>query len=97
MTKRIKPKWQLEKEQNKKSKRGIFDYLNDFANSLQDAFKNMSKAFQWGYDKKKSKDAVGILTANTTTLFENRNDEIRKKTDQLSKRLDELERKIKEG
>ncbi|MCL5444323.1 hypothetical protein M3M44_08550 [Lactobacillus johnsonii] len=25
MTKRIKPKWQLEKEQNKKSKRGAFD------------------------------------------------------------------------
>lgn len=70
MTKRIKPKWQLEKEQ---SKRGTFDSLNDFANSLQEAF-----------------------NANTTTLFENRNDEIRKKADQLSKRLDELERKIKE-
>ena len=95
VTKRIKPKWQLEK--NKKSKRGTFDSLNDFANSLQDAFKNMSKAFQWGYNKKQSKDAVGLLTANTTTLFENRTEEIRKKTDQLSKRLDVLERKIKEG
>lgn len=94
MTKRIKPKWQLEKEQ---SKRGTFDSLNDFANSLQDAFKNMSKAFQWGYDKKKSKDIVGLLTSNTTTLFEDRTDEIRRKNDQLSKRLDELERKIKEG
>lgn len=100
MTKRIKPKWQLEKEQSKKSKKskkGIFDSLNDFANSLQDAFKNLSKAFHWGYDKKKSKDAVGLLTANTTNLIENRTDEIRKKTDRLSKRLDELERKIKEG
>lgn len=97
MTKRIKPKWQLEKEQSKKSKIGTFDSLNDFANSLQDAFKNMSKAFQWGYNKKQSKDAVGLLTANTTTLFENRTEEIRKKTDQLSKRLDVLERKIKEG
>ena len=97
MTKRIKPKWQLEKEQSKKSKIGTFDYLNDFANSLQDAFKNMSKAFQWGYNKKQSKDAVGLLTANTTTLFENRTDEIGKKTDQLSKRLDVLERKINEG
>lgn len=97
MTKRIKPKWQLEKEQNKKSKRGAFDSLNDFANSLQDAFKNMSKAFQWGYNKKKSKDAVGLLTSNTTNLIENRADEIRKKTDRLSKRLDELEREIKEG
>lgn len=97
MTKRIKPKWQLEKEQNKKSKRGTFDSLNDFANSLQDAFKNMSKAFQWGYNKKQSKDAVGLLTANTPNLIENRTDEIRKKTDRLSKRLDELERKIKEG
>lgn len=96
MTKRIKPKWQLEKEQSKKSKRGIFDYLNDFANSLQDAFKNMSKAFQWGYNKKQSKDIVGLLTSNTTTLFEDRTDEIRRKNDQLSKRLDELERKIKE-
>lgn len=94
VTKRIKPKWQLEKEQ---SKRGTFDSLNDFANSLQEAFKNMSKAFHWGYNKKKSKDTVGLLTANTTTLFENRNDEIRKKADQLSKRLDELEREIKEG
>ncbi len=97
MTKRIKPKWQLEKEQSKKSKRGIFDSLNDFANSLQEAFKNMSKAFHWGYNKKKSKDAVGLLTSNTTTLFENRIDEIRRKNDQLSKRLDELERKIKES
>lgn len=97
MTKRIKPKWQLEKEQNKKSKRGTFDSINDLANSLQDAFKNMSKAFQWGYNKKQSKDAVGLLTANTTTLFENRTEKIRKKTDQLSKRLDVLERKIKEG
>lgn len=97
MTKRIKPKWQLEKEQSKKSKRGTFDSLNDFANSLQEAFKNMSKAFHWGYNKKKSKDAVGLLTAHTTTLFENRTDEIRRKNDQLSKRLDELERKIKEG
>lgn len=97
MTKRIKPKWQLEKEQSKKSKRGTFDSLNDFANSLQEAFKNMSKAFHWGYNKKKSKDAVGLLTSNTTTLFENRTDEIRRKNDQLSKRLDELERKIKEG
>lgn len=96
MTKRIKPKWQLEKEQSKKSKRGTFDSLNDFANSLQEAFKNMSKAFHWGYNKKKSKDAVGLLTSNTTTLFENRTDEIRRKNDQLSKRLDELERKIKE-
>lgn len=97
MTKRIKPKWQLEKEQSKKSKRGTFDSLNDFANSLQEAFKNMSKAFYWGYNKKKSKDAAGLLTSNTTTLFENRTDEIRRKNDQLSKRLDELERKIKEG
>lgn len=97
MTKRIKPKWQLEKEQSKKSKRGTFDSLNDFANSLQEAFKNMSKAFHWGYNKKKSKDAVGLLTSNTTTLFENRTDKIRRKNDQLSKRLDELERKIKEG
>lgn len=97
VTKRIKPKWQLEKEQSKKSKRDIFDYLNDFANSLQDAFKNMSKAFQWGYNKKQSKDTVGLLTSNTTTLFEDRTDEIRRKNDQLSKRLDELERKIKEG
>ena len=97
MTKRIKPKWQLEKEQSKKSKRGTFDSLNDFANSLQEAFKNMSKAFHWGYNKKKSKDAVGLLTSTTTTLFENRTDEIRRKNDQLSKRLDELERKIKEG
>lgn len=100
MTKRIKPKWQLEKEQSKKSKkskRGIFDSLNDFANSLQNAFKNMSKAFQWGYNKKQSKDTVGLLTSNTTTLFEDRTDEIRRKNDQLSKRLDELERKIKEG
>lgn len=97
VTKRIKPKWQLEKEQSKKSKRGTFDSLNDFANSLQEAFKNMSKAFHWGYNKKKSKDAVGLLTSNTTTLFENRTDEIRRKNDQLSKRLDELERKIKEG
>ena len=96
VTKRIKPKWQLEKEQSKKSKRGTFDSLNDFANSLQDAFKNMSKAFHWEYNKKKSKDTVGLLTSNTTTLFEDRNDEIRKKADQLSKRLDELERKIKE-
>ena len=100
VTKRIKPKWQLEKEQSKKSKRGTFDSINDFANywanQFQEAFSKFGKAFQWGYDKKKSKDAVGILTANTTTLFENRNDEIRKKTDQLSKRLDELERKIKE-
>lgn len=101
MTKRIKPKWQLEKEQSKKSKRGTFDSLNDFANywanQFQEAFKNMSKAFQWGYDKKKSKDIVGLLTSNTTTLFEDRTDEIRRKNDQLSKRLDELERKIKEG
>ncbi len=97
VTKRIKPKWQLEKEQSKKSKRGTFDSLNDFANSLQDAFKNMSKAFHWGYNKKKSKDTVGLLTSNTTTLFEDRTDEIRRKNDQLSKRLDELERKIKEG
>lgn len=97
MTKRIKPKWQLEKEQSKKSKRGIFDYLNDFANSLQDTLKNMSKAFQWGYNKKQSKDTVGLLTSNTTNLIENRTDEIRKKTDRLSKRLDELERKTKEG
>lgn len=101
VTKRIKPKWQLEKEQSKKSKRGTFDSLNDFANywanQFQEAFSKFGKAFQWGYDKKKSKDAVGLLTANTTTLFENRTDEIRKKTDQLSKRLDELERKIKEG
>lgn len=101
VTKRIKPKWQLEKEQSKKSKRGTFDSLNDYvgywANQFQEAFSKLGKAFQWGYDKKKSKDAVGILTANTTTLFENRNDEIRKKTDQLSKRLDELERKTKEG
>ena len=94
MPKRIKPKWQIEKEQ---SKRGTFDSLNDFANSLQDAFKNMSKAFQWGYDKKKSKDIAGLLTSNTTTLLEDRTDEIRRKNDQLSKRLDELERKIKEG
>ncbi|TGA93839.1 hypothetical protein [Lactobacillus johnsonii] len=97
VTKRIKPKWQFEKEQSKKSKRGTFDSLNDFANSLQEAFKNMSKAFHWGYNKKKSKDAVGLLTSTTTTLFENRTDEIRRKNDQLSKRLDELERKIKEG
>lgn len=97
VAKRIKPKWQLEKEQSKKSKRGTFDSLNDFANSLQEAFKNMSKAFHWGYNKKKSKDAVGLLTSTTTTLFENRTDEIRRKNDQLSKRLDELERKIKEG
>ena len=96
VAKRIKPKWQLEKEQSKKSKRGTFDSLNDFANYLHDAFKNMSKAFHWGYNKKKSKDGVGIVTANTTTLLKDRNDEIRKKTDQLSKRLDELERKIKE-
>lgn len=92
MTKRIKPKWQLEKEQSKKSKRGTFDSLNDFANSLQEAFKNMSKAFHWEYNKKKSKDAVGLLTSNTTTLFENRTDEIRRKNDRLSKRLDELEK-----
>lgn len=97
MAKRIKPKWQLEKEQSKKSKRGTFDSLNDFANYLQDAFKNMSKAFHWGYNKKKSKDIVGLLTSNTTTLFEDRTDEIRRKNDQLSKRLDELERKIKDG
>ena len=97
MTKRIKPKWQLEKEQNKKSKRGTFDSITDFANSFQEVFKNLSKEFHWGYDKKKSKDAVGLLTANTTNLIENRTDEIRKKTDRLSKRLDELERKIKEG
>lgn len=97
VTKRIKPKWQLEKEQSKKSKRGIFDSINDFANSFQEAFKNLSKAFHWGYNKKKSKDAVGLLTSNTTNLFENRTDGIRKKADQLSKRLDELERKIKEG
>ena len=97
VTKRIKPKWQLEKEQNKKSKRGTFDSINDLANSFQEVFKNLSKAFHWGYDKKKSKDAVGLLTSNTTNLFENRTDEIRKKTDRLSKRLDELERKIKEG
>lgn len=93
VTKRIKPKWQLEKEQSKKSKRGTFDSINDFANSFQEAFKNLSK----GYNKKKSKDAVGLLTSNTTNLFENRTDGIRKKADQLSKRLDELERKIKEG
>ena len=90
MTKRIKPKWQLEKEQSKKSKRGTFDSINDFANSFQEAFKNLSKAFHWGYNKKKSKDAVGLLTSNTTNLFENRTDGIRKKADQL----DELERKI---
>ncbi|MCR1904074.1 hypothetical protein NSA11_09125 [Lactobacillus taiwanensis] len=94
MTKRIKPKWQLEKEQSKKSKRGTFDSINDFANSFQEAFKNLSKAFHWGYNKKKSKDTGGIVTANTITLFKDRNDEIRKKADQLSKRLDELERKI---
>jgi len=55
VTKRIKPKWQLEKEQ---SKRGTFDSLNDFANSLQETFKNMSKAFHWGYNKKKSRSAI---------------------------------------
>ena len=66
-------------------------------NISEEAFKNMSKAFHWGYNKKKSKDAVGLLTSTTTTLFENRTDEIRRKNDQLSKRLDELERKIKEG
>ncbi|OYR86863.1 hypothetical protein [Lactobacillus taiwanensis] len=97
MTKRIKPKWQVEKEQSKKSKRGTFDSINDFANSFQEAFKNLSKTFHWGYNKKKSKDAVGLLTSNTTNLFENSTDGIRKKTDRLSKRLDELERKIKEG
>lgn len=96
MAKRIKPKWQLEKEQSKKSKRGTFDSLNDIANSFKEAFANLGKAFHWGYNKKKSKDTVGLLTSNTTTLFEDRNDEIRKKADQLSKRLDELERKIKE-
>ncbi|WP_304202440.1 hypothetical protein [Lactobacillus intestinalis] len=42
MTKRIKPKWQLEKEQSKKSKRGTFDSINDFANSFQEAFKNLT-------------------------------------------------------
>lgn len=94
MTKRIKPKWQLEKE---KSKRGTFDSISDVANSLQKAFANLGKAFHWGYNKKKNKDVVGLLTSNTTTLFENRTDEIRRKNDQLSKRLDELERKIKEG
>lgn len=101
MTKRIKPKWQLEKEQSKKSKRGTFDSLNDYvgywANQFQEAFSKLGKAFQWGYDKKQSKDTVGLLTSNTTTLFEDRTDEIRRKNDQLSKRLDELERKIKEG
>lgn len=97
MTKRIKPKWQLEKKQNKKSKRGAFDSINDLASSFQEVFKNLSKAFHWGCDKKKSKDAVGLLTSNTTNLIENRTDEIRKKTDRLSKKLDELERKIKEG
>lgn len=101
MTKRIKPKWQLEKEQSKKSKRGTFDSLNDYvgywANQFQEAFSKLGKAFHWGYDKKKSKDAVGLLTSNTTNLIEDRTDEIRKKTDRLSKRLDELERKIKEG
>lgn len=95
MTKRIKPKWQLEKEQSKKGR--IFDSLNDYANSLRKAFENLGKTFHWGYNKKKSKDAIGLLTSNTTTLLENRNDEIRRETDQLSKRLDELERKIKEG
>ena len=35
MTKRIKPKWQLEKEQNKKSKRDAFDSITDFANSIK--------------------------------------------------------------
>lgn len=85
MAKRIKPKWQLEKNK-----------VKEVSFQFQEAFKNMSKTFHWGYNKKKSKDAVRLLTANTTTLFENRTDEIRKKTDQLSKRLDELERKIKE-
>lgn len=93
VTKRIKPKWQLEKEQ---SKRGTFDSINDFTNSLREAFKNVSKAFHWGYSKTKSEEAAELLTSKTTTLFEDRNDELRKKADQLSKRLDELERKIKE-
>lgn len=97
VTKRIKPKWQLEKEQ---SKRGTFDSINDFANywanQFQETFSELGKAFHLGVNKAKSKDGVGIVTANTTTLFKDRNDEIRKKTDQLSKRLDELERKIKE-
>ena len=47
MTKRIKPKWQLEKEQNKKSKRGAFDSITDFANSFQEVVKNISKEIQW--------------------------------------------------
>lgn len=97
VTKRIKPKWQLEKEQ---SKRGAFDSINDFANywanQFQEGFSEFGKSFHSGVNKAKSKDGVGIVTANTTTLFKDRNDEIRKKTDQLSKRLDELERKIKE-
>lgn len=87
----------MKKNKIKKSKRGAFDSINDFASSFQEVFKNLSKAFHWGYDKKKSKDAVGLLTSNTTNLIENRTDEIRKKTDRLSKRLDELERKTKEG
>lgn len=97
MTKRIKPKWQLEKEQSKKGKRGTFDSLNDFANSLQEKFKNISKAFHWGYNKTEINDAARLLTSNTTTLLQDRTDEIRKETDRLSKRLDKLERKIKEG
>lgn len=92
VTKRIKPKWQLEKEQSKKGR--IFDSLNDYANSLRKAFENLGKTFHWGYSKTKSKDTGGIVTGNTITLFKDRNDEIRKKADQLSKRLDELERKI---
>lgn len=95
MAKRIKPKWQLEKN---KVKEVSFDYINDYvnywANQFQEAFSKFGKAFHSGVNKAKSKD--GIVTANTTTLFKNRNDEIRKKADQLSKRLDELERKIKE-
>lgn len=98
MTKRIKPKWQLEKN---KVKEVSFDYINDYvnywANQFQEAFSKFGKAFHSEVNKAKSKDGVGIVTANTTTLFKDRNDEIRKKADQLSKRLDELERKIKKG
>lgn len=101
MTKRIKPKWQLEKEQSKKSKRGTFDSLNDYvgywANQFQEAFSKLGKAFQWGYDKKKSKDAVGILTANTTTLFENRTDEIRRKKRPAIEKTRRVRKKNKRG
>ena len=96
MTKRIKPKWQLEKN---KVKEVSFDYINDYvnywANQFQETFCKFGKTFHSGVNKAKSKD--GLLISNTTTLFEDRTDEIRRKNDQLSKRLDELERKIKEG